>query len=173
MSLNISLVPRLSWNANMYARYLRSFSCSESRVCSCTINVILPWFYLWCFSRGKKYQALHACTTSMFAFRNVGAWERSYLNIGVCSRNWKWSIKPPEDWGWGLHTSCDYFSPCNLTITVQQTQGRGGRTWWHVQEQLVCSDHIPRTRKHGFKLQEAFYQWSHNGRIGFLTITIT
>ena len=34
-----SLIPRLSWNANMY---------------------------------------FHACTTSMFAFRSVGAWERDY-----------------------------------------------------------------------------------------------
>ena len=26
----------------------------------------------------KKYQALHACTTSMFAFMSVGPWERGY-----------------------------------------------------------------------------------------------
>ena len=27
----------------------------------------------------KKYQALHACITSMFAFRSVGAWEQGYF----------------------------------------------------------------------------------------------
>jgi len=28
----------------------------------------------------KKYQALHACTTSMFAFWSVGTWERGYMS---------------------------------------------------------------------------------------------
>ena len=60
------------------ARYLCSFSCSESRVCSCTIKVVLPHVYFWRCSHEKKYQALHACTTSMFAFWSVGAWERGY-----------------------------------------------------------------------------------------------
>ena len=37
----------------------------------------------------RKYQALHACTTSIFAFRRVGAWEQGYnyhteIEDGVC-----------------------------------------------------------------------------------------
>ena len=43
-----------------------------------TIKSSLSLLYLWHFSRDKKYQALHACTTSMFAFQSVGAWERGY-----------------------------------------------------------------------------------------------
>ena len=39
----------------------------------------------YCFSREKKYQALHACTTSMFVFRSMGAWERGY-QIGAKSK---------------------------------------------------------------------------------------
>ena len=38
--------------------------------------------YFWCFSREKKYQALHACTTStMFTFQSVGAWEGGYKAV--------------------------------------------------------------------------------------------
>ena len=38
--------------------------------------------YFWCFSREKKYQALHACTTStMFTFQRVGAWEGGYKAV--------------------------------------------------------------------------------------------
>ena len=44
----------------------------------CTIEVSLPSLYLWCFSHDKKYQALHTCTTSVFAFRSMGPWERGY-----------------------------------------------------------------------------------------------
>ena len=41
-----------------------------------TIKFSLPPLYLYHFSHEKKYQALHAYTTSMFAFRSIGAWER-------------------------------------------------------------------------------------------------
>ena len=43
--------------------------CSESQVCPRTIKAVLPILVLTC----EKYHALHTCTTSMFAFRNVGA----------------------------------------------------------------------------------------------------
>ena len=49
-----------------------------SLICPRTIKWHLPRVYLWRFSREKKYQALHACTTSMFAFQSMGAWERGY-----------------------------------------------------------------------------------------------
>ena len=32
--------------------------------------------FMW---QKKQHQALHACTTSMFAFWSMGAWERGYL----------------------------------------------------------------------------------------------
>ena len=37
---------------------------------------LYPTFSLWCFSHRENYQVLHACTTSMFAFQSVGAWEQ-------------------------------------------------------------------------------------------------
>ena len=43
-----------------------------------TIKIFLPFFCLWHCSREKKYQALPACTTSMFVLRSRGAWERGY-----------------------------------------------------------------------------------------------
>ena len=76
--------------ARYVSRYLRSFSCSETWVCPCTIKVVLhvPLVYFRRRSREKKYQALHTCTTSMFTFRSVGAWEReatvlSWLYISI------------------------------------------------------------------------------------------
>ena len=57
------------------------FSVLNLWVCPCTIKVSLPPLYHWHFSRDKHHQALHACTTSMFAFRSVGAWEQGYQNI--------------------------------------------------------------------------------------------
>ena len=46
----------------------------------------LSSLYLYRFSHDKKYQALHACTTSMFAFWSVGAWVRGYVHVNVlCS----------------------------------------------------------------------------------------
>ena len=48
------------------------FSCSESWVHPHSIKVSLPPLYLRRFSREKKYQALHACTTSIL---RSGAWE--------------------------------------------------------------------------------------------------
>ena len=134
MYVTLSLVPRLSWNSNMYlteslVSFLRKhdvikigpkqkgnilrvvqptmssmlgvydirppiadtciklpatfapFLCCASRVCPRTIKFSLPPLYLWRFSRDKKYQALHACTTSMFVFRSVEAWERGYVTL--------------------------------------------------------------------------------------------
>ena len=52
---------------------LHSFSCSDSWVHPPTMKVSLPPLYLWSFSRDKKYQALHACTTLVFAFQSVRA----------------------------------------------------------------------------------------------------
>ena len=43
----------------------------------CTIKVSLSPFYLWRYTRKKKYQALPACTTSVFVFWSERAWERS------------------------------------------------------------------------------------------------
>ena len=43
------------------------------------IKVILSLFYFGQCSRGEKYQALSACTTLMFTFRSVGAWEQGYV----------------------------------------------------------------------------------------------
>ena len=42
-------------------------------------RVYIPPLYLYRFSCEKKYQALHACTTSMFTFWSMGAWERGYI----------------------------------------------------------------------------------------------
>ena len=50
-----------------------------------TIKVSLPPLNLWHFSRDKKYQALHVCTTSMSTFWSLGklepgkAWEQGCL----------------------------------------------------------------------------------------------
>ena len=57
--------------------HLHSFSCSESwiHVHPRSIKVSLPPLYRWHFSHEQRYQALHACTTSKFVFRSMGAWE--------------------------------------------------------------------------------------------------
>ena len=74
--------------ARYVSRYLRSFSCSETWVCPCTIKVVLhvPRVYFRQCSREKKYQALHTCTTSMFTFRSMGAWERGYIAAVLTQR---------------------------------------------------------------------------------------
>ena len=43
-------------------------------------------------SHVRKYQALHACTTSIFSFRRVGAWERGYNYHTLLHRNRRWSM---------------------------------------------------------------------------------
>ena len=49
---------------------------------------------------------IHACTTSMFAFRSVGAWERGYVRAPRCTT---------------FLVFCSQYTTWNLTVTMSAT----------------------------------------------------
>lgn len=78
---------------------LALFPVLSFRILSHTIKVTLPPLYPWRCSRAKKYQALSACTTSMFMLQTGEVWQRGYQYIAFLFEQFKYLHQRPTSFG--------------------------------------------------------------------------